>query len=63
MGEILRVDEALNRFVERNGGGDEDREHDEEAGELLATEGAEKECDPKRDGGERIAEVVDQVGE
>ena len=61
--QVLRVDEAEDRFVERDAGGDEDGEHDGEAGELLGAEGAQVEGDPERDGGERVAEVVDQVGE
>ena len=40
MGELLRVDQSLDRFVEGDAGGDEDREHDGESGELFATEGA-----------------------
>jgi hypothetical protein len=59
----LRVDEALDRLVERDCGGDEDRQYDEEARELFAAKGAEEEGDAERDGGERVAEVVDQVGE
>jgi hypothetical protein len=53
----------LDRLVERDASGDEDCEHDSKSGELLATEGAQVEGDPERDGGERVAEVVDQVGE
>jgi hypothetical protein len=38
--QILRVDEALDRLVERDARGHEDREHDSEAGELLGAEAA-----------------------
>src|SRR5918994_860411 len=61
--QLLRIDEAHDRFVEGDAGGDEDGEHDCEAGELLAADGAQEEGDPERDGGERVAEVVDQVDE
>ena len=57
------MDEALDRLVEGDAGGDEDREHDGEPGELLAAEGAQEERDPERHRGQRVAEVVDQVGE
>ena len=60
---MLRVDEALDRLVERDAGGDEDREHDGEPGQLLAAEAAQEERDPERDRRQRVAEVVDQVGE
>ena len=36
VGEVLRVDEPLDRLVQRDAGRDEDREHDDEPGELLA---------------------------
>jgi hypothetical protein len=54
---------ADDRFVERDTGGDEDGEHDGEAGELLAAVGAQEEGDPERGGRECVAEVVDQVDE
>ena len=38
--QLLRVDEAHDRLVEGDAGGDEDGEHDCEAGELLAADGA-----------------------
>src|SRR5918999_5975506 len=34
MGQLLRIEEAHDRLVERDAGGDEDGEHDGEAGEL-----------------------------
>src|SRR5215211_2925001 len=61
--ELLRMDEALNRLVERDTGTDEDREDDEEPGKLLGTEAPQVEGDPERDRRRRVAEVVDQVGE
>ena len=63
VGQVLRVDEALDRLVERDAGRDEDREHDGEPGELLGAEVAQEERDPERDRGQRVAEVVDQVGQ
>ena len=63
MGQILRVDEALDRLVERDARGHEDREHDGEAGELLGAEAAQVEGDPERNGGQRVPEVVHEVGE
>ena len=63
VGPILRVEEALDGFVQRHAGRDEDREYDRKTGELLASEAAEEERDAEGDGGERVAEVVDQVGE
>ena len=61
--ELLWVDQALDCLVGRDTGGDEDREDDGEAGELLTAGGAEEERDAEWDGGERVADVVDQVGE
>jgi hypothetical protein len=63
MGQMLRVDEAQDRFVEGDEGGDEDREHDGEPGRLFAAHAAQEERDPKRDRGQGVAEVVDQVGQ
>ena len=63
MREVLGVDEALDRLVERHAGRDEDREDDGEPGELLAAERAEEERDPERHRRQRVTEVVDQVGE
>ena len=57
------MEEALDRLVQRDASRDEDREHNGETSELLAAEAAEEEGDAERDGGERIAEVVDEVGE
>ena len=63
MVERLRVDQAADRLHERDAGAEEDRRDDEVAGRLLASRAAEEERDPERHGGERVAEVVDQVGE
>ena len=63
VGQVLRVDEALDRHVERDAGGDEDRENDGEPGESLSANAAQKERDPERDRGQGIAEVVDEVGQ
>ena len=57
------MDEALDGLAERDQGADEDREHDGETGESLPTQAAEEEGKPERDRGERVAEVVDQVGQ
>ena len=63
MGEVLRVQEPLDRLVQGDAGGDEDRRDDGEPGELLAARAAQEERDAERDRGERVAEVVDQVRE
>src|SRR5262245_28061672 len=63
MGELLRVDQPLDCLVERDTGRDEDGDDDRETGELLAAYRAEKERDCERDRRQRIAEVVDQIGE
>ena len=57
------MDQPLDRLVEGDAGGEEDRGDDGEAGELLAAEAAEEERDAERDRGKRVAEVVDQIGE
>ena len=63
MRERARVNEALNRLTKRNEGADEDRDHDGEPSPPLTTSASEVERDPKRDGGQCVAEVVDQVCE
>ena len=57
------MDEPQDRLVEGDAGRDEDREHDGEAGDLLAAGAAQEERDPERHRGQRVAEVVDQIGE
>ena len=63
MRQLLRVNQTLDRLVQRDTRGDEDREHDREPGELLAAEAAQEEGDPERYRRQRITEVVDQVRE
>ena len=57
------MQEALDGLVQRHARRDEDREYDRKTGDLLAPEAAEEERNAEGDGGERVAEVVDQVGE
>lgn len=63
MGQILRMEEALDGLVEGCAGRDEDRQDDDEAGDLLGAEALEEEGDAEGNRGQRIAEVVDEVGE
>src|SRR5579884_1054304 len=63
MRERARMDEPLDRLHERNDRADEDRQDDTEAGEPFAALAAEEERQPERNSGERVAEVMDQVGE
>ncbi len=63
MGQRLRMDEAPDRLVERDTGGDEDGQHDGEPRELLAADAAQEERDSERHRGQRVAEVVDQIRE
>ena len=63
MRQRARVDEALDGLTERDQGADEDSEHHREAGPALAAGAAEEEGDAERDRRQRVAEVVDQVGE
>ena len=62
MGQILRMDQALDCLEQSDAGGNEDCEHHGTARELLATHAAQKEGDTKRHGSERISEVVNQIG-
>ena len=57
---MLGVQQPLNRFVERDAGGDEDGCNDGEPCQLLSSEATDQECDAQREGGERIAGVVDR---
>jgi hypothetical protein len=57
------VDEALDRLHERDHGADQDGQHDAESGQTLSAQAAEEEREPQRDRCQRVAEVVDQVGE
>jgi hypothetical protein len=63
MCERARVDEALDGLAERDEGADEDREHHRETGQPLAAQAAEEEGETEWDRGERVAEVVEQVGQ
>jgi hypothetical protein len=63
VGELLRVDQTLDRLVERHAGRDKDGEDNGEARQLLAPERAEEESDPERHRSEGVTEVVDQVGQ
>lgn len=61
MRQVLRMDEALHRLVEGDAGRHEDCRHDRKPGEPLATHAPQEEGDSERDGGERVAEVVNQI--
>ena len=63
MGQLLRLDETLDRLVERDTRRRENGKDDCEARDLLGAEATEEERDSERDGGERVAEVVNEVGE
>jgi hypothetical protein len=62
MREAARVDEALDRLPQGDEGADEDGENNRQAGEPLSRRAAKEEREPERDRGERVSEVVDQVG-
>ncbi len=62
MRQVLGVNEALDRLVERDARGYEDRRDDRETGELLGAEAAQRERDAERNRRERVSDVVDQVG-
>ena len=57
------MDEPPDRLDERDTSADEDREDDGEAGDPLAAGGTEEEGDTERNGGERVARVVDEIRE
>jgi hypothetical protein len=63
MRELFRMDEALDRLVERNAGRDEDGKHDGVPGPSLSALAAQEEGDADRYRGEGIAGVVNQVRE
>jgi len=63
MRQVLRMDEANDRLVERNAGRDEDREYDRQPSEPFGADVAEKERDPERNCCQSITRVVDQIGE
>jgi hypothetical protein len=58
-----RMDETINRLHARDARADEDRGDDGQARASLRDLRAQRERDAKRHGGQRIPEVVDQVGE
>jgi len=57
------VDEPRHGLDASDARADEDRGDDGETGTSLGERGAQREGDAERDGGQRVAEVVDQVGE
>ena len=61
--QLLGLDEAHDRLVERNVGGNEDSQYHGETREPLSAEGAQKEGDPHRECCQRIAKVVNEVGQ
>ena len=63
MRQILRVDEAHDRHVERHAGRDEDREDNGQPSESFAAHAPEVERDAERYRRQGVTEVVDQVGE
>src|SRR5437773_6723532 len=63
MRQAARMDEALDRLAERDEGADEDGENNRQAGETLSFAAAKEESAPERDRGERLSEVMDQIGE
>jgi len=63
MRQMLGVDESQDRLDEGGAGGEEDREHDGQPGEPLATNAAEEEGDSEWDRCQRVAEVVNQIRE
>lgn len=60
---VLWVDEPLNRLVQRDTRGHEDREYHRESCEFLAAEAPEVERDSERDRSQCVSEVVHDVGE
>jgi hypothetical protein len=63
VGERLRVDKPLDRLVERDARRNENGEHDRETAKSLATRRSKEEDDAEWDGGQRVAEIADQVRE
>jgi hypothetical protein len=57
------MDQPLDRLVQGHARGDEDREHHREPGDLLRPKRAKEERDPDRHRGERVADVMDQIGQ
>jgi hypothetical protein len=63
VGELLGVDQPDDRFVQRDASRKEDREDDRVAGPPFGAGAAEEEGRADRDRGQRIARIVDQIGE
>ena len=63
VGQVLWMDEPHDGCVEGDAGRDEDRKHDRDPRKSFATNATEVKGDSERDRRERIAEVVDDVGE
>jgi hypothetical protein len=61
--ELLGVQQAQHSFLQRDAGGDEDREHDGVAGPAFGAGAAKEEGGADRERRQRVATVVDQVGE
>jgi hypothetical protein len=61
--QVLRMNEASDRLDKRDSRRHSDRQHDEQAGDLLAPCAAQEEGDTKWHGGECVAEVMDHVRE
>jgi hypothetical protein len=57
------MEQARDCLVESDAGRDEDGQHDGDAREFFCAERAHQERDPEWQGGQRVPEVVDQVGE
>ncbi len=62
IGQLLGVDQPLDRLVERYEGADQNCGNNRESCDFLAAERAQEECDPERDRGQSVAEIVNQIG-
>ena len=60
-GRRTRVDQAADRLEARDERGDEDRRDDGQPRVALRPPRAQRECDPERDGGERVPAVVNEI--
>jgi hypothetical protein len=58
-----RLEQTLRCLVAGNTGADEDRGHHRKPGDALGALAPQREGDAERDRGQRVARVVDQVGE
>ena len=61
MRQLLRLNQPLDRLVQRHTGGDEDRGNHEQSRHALPLFGAENECDAKWHRRQRVTGVVDQI--